>query len=202
MKTIIILIAMVIIGAIANAQNFWTEHDVRISENGVATVYSQVQYTYSIKETGFSLSPYISTDYSWHEGLLFGNYQYEIFSGGVGAGLELTNGKAGFRWSPWLRIAPEIDPYEGGTLEVLSQWEFGNGKGNYWYSNSLIYQARPDDEISGQFGFIHRRFYGVGPVGGLKWKNNENLSITLKLGLFRDFEFDTVNLTPILTIAF
>lgn len=204
MRKTTFLIAMIIIEAITaiNAQSFWVENDVRISEHGKATVYSQIQYTYAIKETKFSLSSYVSTNYNWHEGLIFCNYQYKIFSAGIGAGIELTNGNAGFRWSPSLTIMPQVDPNEGGRLEIVSKWEFGTQKSNYWYSNSIIYQARPDDELSGELGFIYRRFYGVGPVVGFQLQNENKLSIRLRFAILRDFEFDNISLTPILTITF
>jgi len=212
MKTTIILIATIMIGTIAvkaqsfwtedDPQKFWTEHDVRISEYGKAIVYSQVQYTYQIGESGFAVAPYISSNYKdWHEGLIFANYRYDVFAGGIGAGVEILNNKTSFRWSPWIQASPMIYDAESGVLDILSQWEFGKGKNNYWYSNSIIYKARTEDDISGQFGLLARRFYGIGPIGGLTWREDK-LFVSINIAVLRDIEFNTVNFVPMLTIGF
>lgn len=211
MKRTTFLMAMIIIAAIAvNAQSFWTEHDVRISDYGKPTVYSQVQYSYQIGESGFAVAPYISSNYKdWHEGLIFANYRYDVFAGGIGAGIEVNSNKTGFRLSPWIQASPMIYDAESGVLDILSQWEFGQGKGNYWFSNSIIYKARTEEEIGGQIGLLYRRFYGFGPIGGITWRNlnrfsrNEDpLELSLNLGILRDLETNQVNFTPIITISF
>ena len=204
MKTKIISFCIAILASTSMfAQSIWFEQDIRVPDKKPAMFYTQIQYTKNIGTTGISIAPYLATSYDWHEGLAFVNYTKGIFSGGIGAGIEAdkTIQKIGFRWSPWLRLSPVIHPWEDGTLEILSQWEFGKEKDNYWYSNSIIFKSHSTDNSSGEFGVLCRRFYGVGPIIGVTFNIKKETTFRIALAALRDLENGRDNPTAFVTIT-
>jgi len=204
MKTKIISFCIAILASTSMfAQSIWFEQDIRVPDKKPAIFYTQIQYTKNIGTTGISIAPYLATSYDWHEGLAFVNYTKGIFSGGIGAGIEAdkTIQKIGFRWSPWLRLSPVIYSPDQGVLEILSQWEFGDGYNNYWYSNSISYKVGSDKDSKGEMGILARRFYGVGPIIGVTFNIKKETTLRIALAALRDLETGQDNPTAFVTIT-
>lgn len=204
MKTKLIVLFLAIVANVSMfAQSIWFEQDVRLLDKESALFYTQIQYTQNIGETGLSIAPYLATSYDWHEGLAFLNYTKGIFSGGIGAGVESnkTFNQLGFRWSPWIRIAPVLYKGEDGILEILSQWEFGKGTGNYWYSNSISYKGGSERNVKGELGLLARRFYGIGPIIGMTFIIKDQSSLRLALAPLYDIEAKKGKPTMFVTIT-
>lgn len=195
MKKIILIIGIIIsISSTSFAQFIMFEQDVRFitkPENSKPIPTTFILADQPIKG-GLSMGPFALTTSGWNEALWFVNYNYKAVSFGFGAGMEQLDTWS-WRLSPWIKVAPVLKDTTT-SIEIFSLWEFGKGRDNWWYSNHITYESK---RLS--LGVMGKRFYGVGPVAGvklalLKW--NFKLS---GAGLY-DFEDKSWKPTVILTI--
>lgn len=195
MKKIIVIIVISLMTVPAFSQFMMFEQDVRIptSIDQKFIPFTQIQGDAPLGN-GFSMGPYFGTTYDWVECLWFVNYTHGPISFGLGLGGEQTT-DISWRISPWVKFAPTLKSDTTKSIAIFSLWEFGSGKDNYWYTNSLTYET---SNIS--VGAMARRFYGIGPLFGWKFKASM-WNIKLSGAPLYDFEENVLKPTFILTIT-
>ncbi len=193
MKKLFVIVIISLMAVPAFSQFVMFEQDFRFPIEQKTLPFTQITWEQEIKG-GFSIAPYFATTTGWNEGFVYFNYNIGSLYFGIGPGIEQLD-KWSFRFSPWLKFAPQIGSDSTKTLEIFSLWEFGTGVGNYWYTTSFTYES---SKIS--VGAMARRSYGVGPIIGYKVKTGAwNLKFT-GAPLY-DFEDNTFKPTVIFTIT-
>ncbi len=194
MKKIFLIITMISLMALPVFSQFvMFEQDFRFPTGQKAIPFSQITWEQTIK-SGFSIAPYFATSTGWNEGFMYLNFNVGNVYFGIGPGIEQLETWS-FRVSPWIKFTPQIGGDSTKSLCIFSLWEIGQGVNNYWYTNSITYET---SKIS--LGALARRYYGVGPLFGYKFKAS-SLNIKFSAAPLYDFEDSTFKPTVILTIT-
>ena len=130
---------------------------------------------------GFSTGPFALITSGWHELLWFVNYAKGDFSCGGAIGAEQGKEKWSERGALWGKFAPKLRDTTK-TIEIFSLWELGEGRNNYWYYNSITYEAK---QVS--LGVMMKRTYGVGPIIGEK---SSFVGVKFKLSLWIPYDHE------------
>lgn len=173
MKVLITAIILISLQSICCTQTFvQTSHNVRYTNDGfvpTATVFVAKDMG---EKKNVGISTFLLVTQNWAE-FYVGPYFRPIpeLTLGISAGFETS--------SPYWRVSPSAVFFKDNHL-AKAIFEKGSGEGNYWY---LLSYMNMNKKVF--WGAESRRFFGTGPVLGVKAGNS-----LISLAPYYDFESD------------